>query len=134
MNFENDFPAVSSTARDKVNYALSSARDRTEDVLARGEQCVREKPRTALLSAFAIGLAVGAIVAVATRPAPRRPTLSESLGDSKEHLAELFSSVASQLSNPLKKHVSSVSDKAASLIGESFADAMDRVPRKLRWW
>lgn len=134
MNFENDFPAAAATARGKINDAFSSARDCTGDALARGEQCVRERPRTALLSAFAIGLAVGVIVASATRPAPRRATLSESLGDSKERLAELFGTVAAQLSDPLKRKVSSVSGKASTLLSDSLADALDKVPSKLRWW
>jgi ElaB/YqjD/DUF883 family membrane-anchored ribosome-binding protein len=134
MNFENDFPAAAATARDKMHSALSSARECTGDALARGEQYVRERPRTTLLSVFAIGLAVGVIVASATRPAPRRPTLTESLGDSKERLAELFGTVAAQLRDPLRKKVSSVSDKASSLLSDSLADALDKIPRKLRWW
>ena len=134
MNFENDFPAAAATARDKVSYALSSARERTGDALARGEQRIREKPRTALISAFAIGLAVGVIVATASRPAPRRVTVVESLGDSKERLAELFGSVAAQLRDPLKRTVASVSDRATSLFNDSLADALDKVPGKLRWW
>ncbi len=134
MNFENDFPSAAATAREKVNSALSSARGRAEDALVQGEQCVRERPRAALVSAFAIGLAVGALVAVATRPAPRRPTLADAYVDSKERLAELFGSVASQLRDPLKKKVSAVSDKASSLLSDSFTDALDKVPRRLRWW
>jgi hypothetical protein len=134
MNFENDFPSANVTARDKVTSALSSARDRAGDAMIRGEQCVREKPRAALLSAFAIGLLVGAAVAVAVRPAPRRATLSESLGDSRARLAELLGSVATQWSDPVRKKVSSVGDRASSLLSDSLTDAFEKVPRKLRWW
>jgi hypothetical protein len=134
MNFENDFSAVPAVARDKVTSALSSARGCAEDAIFQGEQYVREKPRTALISAFAIGLAVGAIVAVATRPAPRRPTLSESLSDSRGRLAELFGNAASQLRDPIKQRITSAGDKASALLSESLTDALERVPRKLRWW
>ncbi len=117
-----------------MNYALSSVRDRTGDAIAIGEQCVRDRPRVSLLSAFAIGLAAGVLIAHATRPAPRRPSLADSLGDSKERLAELFGSVAAQLRDPLKKKVSAVSDNASRLLSDSFADALAKFPRKLRWW
>ena len=134
MNFENDFPSAAATARDKVHDAISTARERTGDALARGGQVVQERPYVALFSAFAIGLAVGVILAGRPAPKPRRLTLAESLGDSRERLAELMGTVASHLREPIRKTVSSVSDRATNMIGASLSDALDRVPRKLRWW
>jgi hypothetical protein len=135
MSFENNFPATTAAARDRVQNAISSARECTNDALVRGEQCVRERPRTALLSAFAVGLAVGVIVAGAiSRPPPRRPTLAESLGDSKDRLADLFGTVAANLRDPVERTISSVSDRASTL-GDSLSEVLGKVrPDKLRWW
>jgi hypothetical protein len=134
MNFDNDFSVPIGTAREKVQQAISTARERTNDALVRGEQCVRERPGAVVLAAFGLGLAVGVALAVATRPAPRRPTLADSLGDSRERLAELFGTVAANLGDPLRKTYASVSGKASSL-GDSVAEVLEKVShgRKLPW-
>ncbi|MGH8045980.1 MAG: hypothetical protein ACREKL_01930 [Chthoniobacterales bacterium] len=132
MTFDNDFAApLAADARERVEEALSNARDFTTDALAQGEQYIRERPRTALLAAFGIGLAAGIAVAIATRPEPRRRSAFE---DSRERLAELFGSVASNLRDPLRKTYDSVHDKAAS-IGETVAGAVGKAyrERKFPW-
>ncbi|HEY8900478.1 MAG TPA: hypothetical protein VIM61_08695 [Chthoniobacterales bacterium] len=134
MNTEYDFSAATETARAKAQQALETARAQTEDAVARGSQYVSERPVVSVFSAFAIGLAVGALVAVATRPAPPRSKLATSLEDSRDRLAELFGTVASNLRGPINKTRSSLSDGAASL-SDSVARALESCPAsKLRWW
>jgi hypothetical protein len=135
---EYDFSAAAEGARDKVRNAIDTARQRTGEVVARGEQCVRERPGTSLLSAFALGLAVGALIAIASRPQPKATlmdTLGDSIGDSRDRLADMFGSVASNLRGPLKRTYSSVSD-GASTIGDSVMRAVEKVcPSKNKsWW
>jgi len=136
MNFDNDFSATTGAAREKVQQAITTARDRAGDALAHGGQCVRDRPAASLLAVFGVGIAVGIVVASALRPAPRRKSaLADSLGDSRERLAELFGTVAANLRTPLKKTCASVSDRA-STIGGSVAEALDKVRRGRipRWW
>ena len=134
MNTEYDFSAATDAARGKAQQAIDTARQHTEDAVARGSQYVRERPAVSVFSAFAIGLAVGAIVAVATRPAPPRSALASSLEDSRDRLAELFGTVAANLRGPLNKTRASISDGASSL-SDSVARALESCPAsKFRWW
>jgi len=126
MNTEYDFSAATGAARDKVQHALDTARQQAGDVVACGTQCVRDRPAVSLLTAFAIGVAVGAVVAAATRSEPEPRTLTDSIGDSRARLAELFGTVAANLQGPLSKTCASVSDSASSL-----TDSVTRVLEKI---
>jgi hypothetical protein len=133
MNTEYDFSAATDVARDKVQQALDTARQQAGDAVARGAQCVRERPAATLLTAFAIGIAVGAAVAVATRPEPK--SLASAAEDSRTRLAELLGAVAANLRGPLSKTYASVSDSASSLT-DSVSRALEKIhpPKKFGWW
>lgn len=128
MNTEYDFSAATETARDKVQQALDTARQRTGEVVARSGQCVRERPASTLLAAFVVGVAVGAAVALSVRPAPPKSALADRLGESRDRLADLFATVASNLRGPVDRTRASVGDGASALT-ESVARALKRFGR-----
>ena len=112
--------------------ALDTARTHAGDALTRGSECVRERPATSLLTAFALGVAVGAIVAAATRSEPK-PVVS--LDDSRTRLAEILGTVAANLRGPLSKTYASMSDSASSL-SDSVTRTLEKIhpPKKFGWW
>jgi hypothetical protein len=135
MNTEYDFSAATGAARDKMQHALDTARQQAGDVVACGAQCVRERPAVSLLTAFAVGIAVGAVAAAVTRPEPKARTVTDSIGDSRARLAELFDAVAANLQGPLSKTYATVSDSASSLT-DSVSRALEKIhpPKKFGWW
>lgn len=132
MNTEYDFSAATGAARDRVQTAFETARYRAGDAITRGSDCVRERPAATLLTAFAVGVAVGALVAAATRSEPK-PLVS--LDDSRTRLAEILGTVATNLRGPLSKTYSSMSDSASSL-SDSVSRALEKIhpPKKFGWW
>ncbi len=131
MNTEYDFSAATDVAREKVNETLSTVRHQAGQAVERGSRYVREQPAVSLASAFAVGVAVGAVVAVLLRPEPRKPTFADALDGSRDRLAELLGNVADQLRDPLQRTCSSVSESATSL-AETLAHAAGKLPAP--WW
>lgn len=132
MNTEYDFSAATGAARDKVQSALETARHHAGDAITRGSECIRERPATTLLTAFAVGVAVGVVVAAATRSEPK-PVVS--VDDSRTRLAEILGTVAANLRGPLSKTYASMSDSASSLT-DSVTRALEKIhpPKKFGWW
>lgn len=131
MNKEYDFSIATDTAREKVQSALSTARQHTEDAVHRGGDYIRERPATSIASAFALGLAVGALVVLAVRPSQKKSRTRES----RERLADTLGNIAENLRSPLERTLSSVSEGATSL-SDSVAQAWEKiaaVKRKSGW-
>lgn len=129
MSTENHF-STEPDVRNRVQETLSTVRERANDVVDRGTGYVRERPGTSVASAFIFGLAVGAVLAIALRPEPRKPTLADALSGSKESLADLLGTVADRLRDPVSRAYSSVSDGATSL-ADSLSHVVDKLPIKL---
>lgn len=131
MRNEYDFSVATEAARHQARKALVAARERGGEVVSRGERYVRERPAILLASAFAAGFAVGALVVLATRPAPRRPVSSEA----RERVADLLGTIASNLRNPLRQAYFSFSD-GASALSDSVSHALEKVSsaRKKSSW
>ncbi|MDD5200334.1 MAG: hypothetical protein PHC88_11100 [Terrimicrobiaceae bacterium] len=125
MKTEYDFSAAAETARDKVQQALDSARQRTDNVVACSEKCVRERPALTLLAAFGVGIAAGAVVALVMRPAPPRPSLTVKKEEIRDRLADLLGTLATNLRGPVDRTCSSLGDGAAIL-----SDAVTRTLKK----
>lgn len=126
MNPESAFSASPETSA-KVSETLQEVRNRANGAIERGAQQVRERPGTSLLSAFLVGAAVGAVVAIALRPEPKG-ALETAVNDSHDRLADLFGSVADQLRDPLRRTYNSVSEGANGL-AETLAHAVERLPK-----
>lgn len=122
MNNEYNFSAAPRLARERVQDALSTARQRTSQAVSRGGEYVRERPAISVSSAFAAGLAVGILVVMAVRPTPKKSRLT----DSRERLADALGHLAESLRGPLGKTYSSVSTGAAAL-SDTVSQAIEKV-------
>lgn len=107
------------TAQDKAQEAIRVTQDKAQEAIRTGTQYVRENPVPAILGAFLLGGALGAILASCNRREAEPP----------HGAREWLESTLQEISNRLPR-----AKKQVCGIQDSIVDQAQEIGRKFRFW
>jgi ElaB/YqjD/DUF883 family membrane-anchored ribosome-binding protein len=136
---------ATTTAKDAVHQATDAARNccatvsaKVEDSAVRAQECVKQNPLAMVLGAVALGVAVGCLVALSSRP---RLTLRERFVDdpvqtTRDTLYAALAPVAQQLHEGYDSARSGAGNLLSGLQcrGDSWTNQLGRVGNNLKFW
>ncbi len=121
----------------EVQNQLQAARDKTGDVITRGQTWVRENPVTSIVGMLAIGLTAGYVMAHREQPSFRRRYIEDPMHHTQDALYGLLAPALAKLSEQYSSARSAAEDALDKLHHQSSRTVepwLSRIGSNLKFW